>query len=905
MYLKNLSIRGFKTFADKTALNFEPSPHITAIVGPNGCGKSNIIDALRFVIGEQSVKEMRGEELEHVIFAGSSTRKPLSLAEVSILIDNSDFKIKTDYSEIFIKRRIFRSGESEFFINKNSCRLKDIKDLFLDTGIGDGAYSIINQGQVDSILSSKPQDRRAIFEEAAAIGKYKFRKRSAERRLIATEQNLLRVNDLKGEISDSIQVLEKQAEKAKEYQEIKDKLRTLEIGLAKKQIKLINERKTSALEKINDLKDKTSGVEVNYAKEEEEHAELKKIINAQENRMEEIRNEINSLRTQYEETKRKISVGNERAAQLLERKEELIKNSDREVQNHSLKLSRISEKKSELDTYKEQYGESNKYLDFAQKTLEEINKKIENSIRGWNNLKNPIFEREMEISSKKHSISEIDLAIKYASENLAKDTAFLDNLSGFKEDIEVLEKEVMALVGISDDLKGRISSRKNSISKKIDIEISQILKNIEEQKSEISKICEKKDKETESLNKLEQNAGEMNDQYLSLENKMKELTQEKEKAIATLAEARAIFANYETNYKFKKSETDEIEAEIKRQDEDLKNKKAEITAILERIARTKDEIDENEKALPAYAEKESKLTKTLADIAEKKAKDQNKLDVLEEKIRSISFDDRALRDLLTREEISFARIESELEMVLSFMKEDYQLDIAGIEENEIPPAANSVKSKEEIESSKEKLREIGPVNLLAVTEFNAQKERFSFIENQYADLVSARDNLNSLIRGLDDEAKSKFLDTISIVNNYFTEIFGTLFEGGEGKIALGEGDPLEAGIEIMAKIAGKKWLNLMLMSGGEKALTAIAILFSLIKTNPSPFCFMDEVDAALDEINTLRFSKMLAEFSLNTQIVVVTHSKRTMSKVSSLYGVTMEEPGISKIVSMKLVKVAD
>ena len=242
MYLKSLMLRGFKTFADKTSIDFESIGGITAVVGPNGCGKSNLVDAIKWVLGELSLKELRSSSLEEVIFAGSSARKPLSLAEVSIELDNSDHILQTDYTQVSIRRRIYRSGESEFYINKNPCRLKDIRDLFLDTGLGKGTYSIINQGQVDAILSSAPEERRAPFEEAAGISKYKSRREAARRKLIATEQNLLRINDLKLELSSQLKNLEEQAGRAKEYKALKDKLKNVEIGLAKKEMKSLTEK---------------------------------------------------------------------------------------------------------------------------------------------------------------------------------------------------------------------------------------------------------------------------------------------------------------------------------------------------------------------------------------------------------------------------------------------------------------------------------------------------------------------------------------------------------------------------------------------------------------------------------------------------------------------------------------
>lgn len=905
MYLKNLSLRGFKSFADKTTLELEPSPFMTAIVGPNGCGKSNIIDSIRFVIGEQSAKELRGDELEHLIFAGTNMRNPLSMADVSILLDNSDFKLKTEYSEVLIKRRIFRSGESEFYINKNACRLKDIRELFLDSGIGDGGYSIIGQGQVDSIISSKPLDRRTIFEEAAGIQKYKFRKRASERCLIATEQNLLRISDLKEEIKNSLDVLEKQAESAIKYKNLREKLKLLEVGMAKKQLKNINEKREDVLKKIEELKSKTSGSLNFYLKEEEEAAELKNAIRGLDDKIELLRNEIDAAKTKSQESKTKISVENERIVQLEERLEILKIEKQKEGTALQSKKDKLDNKNNELRNYKEKNTESHGYLKLAQSALEEINNKISESITGWNSLKNPIYERDMEVSSNKHSIAEIELTIKFKKETLSKDSAFLDNLKGLKEDIAILENDVMALESVDEDLKKRISHRKSAIDEKIEIEIAFIEKNISSQKTELEKMEEGKSLKIASLKELENDMGEMNKQYEALEKKMNELSKEKEKAIAGLAESRIAYSNYEENYRQKISGLDDLRSEFEESKSAFENKDEEINNISMRIAEAMKQIDETIKKAPELDDKVDTLAKLIDEKVNGKLKKQVQLENLENKIKEASSEDRSYRDLLAKEEIALAKVDGEIDLIRSLMENEYQMGIKDIEEFEAPQIGGISSVKNEIGEIKKEINEIGPVNLLADKEFEEQKGRFSFIENQYKDLISARDNLNSLIRELDAVAKEKFLEAIAIINGHFVRLFGTLFEGGDAKISIEDGDPLEAGIEIIAKPSGKKWINLSLMSGGEKSLTALAILFSLLKTTPSPFCFMDEVDAALDEINTLRFTKMLKEFSPATQIIVITHSKRTMSAVNALYGVTMEEPGISKIVSMKLVRVAD
>ncbi len=1070
MYLKELTLKGFKTFADKTTLTFDPAPSITAIVGPNGCGKSNVIDALRFAIGEQSMREIRGDSLEEMIFAGSSAKKALSLGEVAMVMDNSDGRLKADYSEVQIRRRVFRSGESEFYINKNLCRLRDIKELFLDTGVGDGAYSIVNQGQVDAILSSKPEERRALFEEAAKISTYKFKKRAAERRLIATEQNLLRVNDLKNEIAENIASLEIQAQKALEFQNIKEKLKTLEISLSKRQLQYLSDKKTVLVQKIEELKGQTIGAEGVAAKEEEERQKVKNDIKEIESAVDVARNEMNAKRIQFEETKSRINVGNERLLQLGERlvnldqeKERALVNLTSRISAASLldsfgdgfntesllagtydlegllvsrkeglcavsseaesasrelasvtsrieelkkssgvskeRLSQLSERaeslrdeisrlegqlqssgqkleeyRNILAEYKEQHRQSQEHMSGAGQIFDSINRKIEESLKMWNSLKNPVLERELELTDKKHAISEIDLSIRFAKENLDKDVQFFDNLNGLKEDMKVLESELIGMEGVSSELKQRILGRKGQIIEKIDVELSALGRIIEEQKAKLSVLESRKSEEEGLLNGIQSSFSEASSQYSILEKRMSELTAEKEAAIAKLAETKAVFGTFEQGLKERTSAVErassdmtsltsekerkekelsgidsrkaeasrlieEIEKELPgaemRQAEltvrnnelssrkasverlisvleqislvvhELKAKMAESENISARIASTKEEIAGLESSLPEISLKEKELGSSVEDLIAKKASLETKAEALEEKIRQLTSEDRGIRDALSKEEVNLAKIEGELSSIEALMMQEYQLSVQDILASAVEEASNMAKSKDEVESLKNAIRELGPVNLLAVEEFEAAKERMSFIETQYNDLISARDNLNTLIRQLDGEAKEKFMSTIEEVNVYFSEIFGTLFEGGEARIELAEGDPLEAGIEIVAKPLGKKWINLSLMSGGEKALTAISILFALMRKNPSPFCFMDEVDAALDEINTIRFAKLLKDFSERTQIIVITHSKRTMSVANNLYGITMEEPGISKLVSMKLVKVAD
>ncbi len=389
MYLKSITLRGFKTCADKTTLEFDSSEgSITCIVGPNGCGKSNIIDALRWVMGEQSLKDLRSSSLEEVIFAGSQFRKPLSLAEVTLILDNSDHVLKTDYNEVSVRRRIYRSGESEFYINKNACRLKDIRDLFLDTGLGSGTYSIINQGKVDAILSSKPEERRAPFEEAAGINKYKTRKVSAERKLIATEQNLLRVNDLKLELSTQLSTLEEQAKKAREYKEIKENLMRLEIGICKKEMKSVNTKMTNLKQKVETLRESLNQSRTLIEVGEKKREDLKRTLHEKEEEIEKNQKEIEANSSLLAEKKRTLGIEFEREKNIGERLEEAKKDSSKLLpllEEYNERIKKNIEEKEKLNKF---VGDLMLKVNEAEKEAKEIENKIKKMWVAFHQKKN-------------------------------------------------------------------------------------------------------------------------------------------------------------------------------------------------------------------------------------------------------------------------------------------------------------------------------------------------------------------------------------------------------------------------------------------------------------------------------------------------------------------------------------
>jgi chromosome segregation protein len=735
MFLKSLVLRGFKTFAEPTEIEFSPEARITAIVGPNGCGKSNLMDGTRWVLGEENTRELRVAALSNIIFAGTANRKPLSLAEVSLVFDNTSAKLPLPYSEVVVKRRTFREGESEFYINKNPCRLKDIKDLLLDTGLGEATYSIITQGRVDAILSSKGEERRAVFEEAAGINKYKTRKLAAEKKLIAAEQNILRLNDLKVEVSEQLVVLEEQARKAREYLELQKRVKEIEIGLAKKLIGNLSDKRAKLVEELENMR---RVVQEKLDAEKRTEAELESVRAGQrriEGEMDELHAELDTEKDRLRDLELNRRFSESELQRENRRQEELVAKAE-EIRR------KIEEQRSPAET-------TEVTIDFAEQS--EWKLIVEQTVRLFRQL------------------SEIMIA-------LGANMPF--SLIGQTEK----EESRQFKIGLLQEEEKRIND-----------ELERVKFGLHAYRLEL----EKQDRELTASSKT------------ALEDKIAALRQERERLIQKITE-------------------------------------------------------------------------------------------LEEKLKSEIHSEGSSTAL----EVAIAKLEGEMNGLCDKIYLEYNLSLEEIQRQPYE-AANLSRARSEVDEGKQRLRALEPINLLAIDEYDRTRERLSFLDEQLMDLNNARESLRNLISELDLRAEENFVSTMQQLSQVFSETFSRLFNGGEAKIALLPGtSPLEAEIEISVRPAGRKWLPLPLLSGGERALSAIAILFSLLKIRPSPFCFLDEVDAALDEANIIRFTEILKDFSNQSQIVVITHNKRTMAVAHQIYGITMEEPGVSRVISMRLAEAA-
>ena len=1180
MYLKRLELHGFKSFADKTVLEFMPG--ITVVIGPNGSGKSNISDSIRWVLGEQSMKSLRGSKSEDIIFAGTETRKSLGFAEVSIVIDNSDGKLPIDYTEVTVTRRIYRSGESGYFINKSPCRLKDILELFMDTGIGKDGYSIIGQGKIDEILSNKSEDRRHIFEEAAGIVKYRVRKEESEKKLEQTKLNLVRINDILVEIEGNIEPLRKQSEKAKTYLDLREKLKSIEIGLFiyningdKRKIseiienlniledqnksekeKLENFQKSketlkNSIEKINlEIEDKqkesfetTRNIEklnadINLSMQKiennkENHERYLNEINDLENRLSELKKEkeervikqeklseekskyeyelqmkqkeleeINSklseeeleIERKKEELSNAIDLKYEKNSQINEKKinlENLVKRKkileDDIYEYISEKDSKQIEKQDILSNFheiedkrnklivsikdiQEKKKESNEKISFYEKEinnlLSEINMKssklkflqeTEKDKEGYvKSVKSILLalDKDKQLANGVHGVLAdlvlveerfqiaIEMALGQSMQNIVTDTekeakklieylrknnigraSFLpiseirgkkldkintkgiNGVIGLASDLvkvnSIYEKIILNLLGrtvVVDDidnavllakqnsysfrivtLKGDIINPSGSITggavinKTVNIlgrkrEIEELQNVVKKLNSEVELKKKEKDEYIESIeniliesDNLEKNLQEIEIVYATQKQKLdlldvdiskkeEQLNNNKEKLNTLEQEENSNLKekeqlekeileidelidkmnieinnfvennkdsqkyiddlNYEiTNLKISVTSFNEsglsINEIVKRVEEDIintnKNKESKL-ALCNDIEKNNEDLDKKIELLKDSIKNANvnleENNNQLEIIKNAKKSEEEKLVIVEEDIISQFNTIETLKEQISKVEIRKSKYELDLEQIINKMWDEYEVTPNNVENYEKTENVQEVQSK--VSEIRGKIKELGSINIDSIEDYKQTKQRYDFIIEQKNDLEETSIKLNKVIDDMLKIMEKQFKEQFNIINKNFGEIFSELFGGGRAELKLADGNVLECGIDIQAQPPGKKLQNMMLLSGGEKALTAIALLFAILKINPAPFCVLDEIEAALDDVNVYRYAEYLKKFTKEIQFLVITHRKGTMEAANTVYGITMEEKGISKLLSIKL-----
>ncbi|MBZ9608322.1 chromosome segregation protein SMC [Clostridium estertheticum] len=1184
MFLKSIEIRGFKSFADKTELTFTKG--ITAVVGPNGSGKSNISDAVRWVLGEQSARNLRGDKMEDIIFAGTQFRKPVGLAQVSLTLDNSDSGLDIDYSNVTISRRLYRSGESEYLINNTSCRLKDVQQLFMDTGIGKEGYSIIGQGKIDAILSGKTEERRKLFEEAAGIVKFKTRKEEAEKRLDSTDQNLIRIEDILSTYEERLEPLMNESEKAKKFLKLFEELKSKEVSIiidsinkVEEKIKRLHDEGTELDgEVIQSTEGKTQfKKDVEYWNSEFETFENKnqeekqiyynnkliyqnnvseiKILNERidnlakaidktsnesdiirKNLLEFKRNKdvsedsLNIIKNtqmeivekiQYEEIKIKgiegnIAIESDEAKTLKEKEQSsidktieftnhlLILNNNMDISkkridtlknnienfDNSIKInantktvfeSQMEEFKDKIVRYESKVRDNKKESDklqniltFNERTMKNCNFKInkteanfnvlttlEKKHEGYNkSVKNLMqhvnegkvgnirecfvlgeiikVEKNLEVAieialggSISHIITKDETVAKLLidflkANNLGRATFLpLNIIKGKKLAIDNETKNNPGFVGMANELisydekfseviafilgrtiickdmnsafqiskknnfrykivtlsgeiinvggsltGGSVYSKTSSIigrkreikelAKDLDMlkdESLIYLEKIKQSKSEILRLNEEnlylKDKahfENIEVTKMEAKVSSIIDETNRLKNNIMALNTEK-----SLEEGKLEKGNKEIDEKNESvvrfiHAKDEIQQSLSKVDFKLKDKLQEIENIKESIIDAKikkAQIDEtihnkgseiqrlNDEIL-VYNEKIIVFSREIEESMKNKNKNLFSIQSAEVKVKEImnvlektekKFEDNEIKRIKIKEhikisvehlenisqvlekiekemhkcELALAKVKMEKDTYYQKLNDDFELTYAEALQfkNEIEDID---KLKKEIIALKAAISMLGKINVSAIEEYKEVKDKFTFMNGQKEDLVLAKTELLTVIGEMTEKMKQIFAENFIILRQNFNETFTELFKGGSADLILTEGDELTAKIDINVQPPGKKLQNISLMSGGEKVLSAIALLFAILKMKPTPFCILDEIEAALDDANVVRYAEFLKRFSDNVQFIIITHRKGTMEAGDVLYGVTMEEKGVSKIVSVDLNK---
>lgn len=1176
MYFKRIEMHGFKSFAEPVVIDFHEG--VTCIVGPNGSGKSNISDAIRWVLGEQSPKMLRGGKMEEVIFAGTASRKSRGMAEVTLVIDNSTGILDIDYNEVAITRRMYRSGESEYLINNNQCRLRDIKELIMDTGIGVDGYSIIGQGKIADIVSNKPESRREIFEEAAGVVMYKSKKAEAERKLEASNANLERVSDIVSEIEGRIDGLREDSAKAKEYLELRERYQDLEINITLKNIEKLetandsirgdareltasiemlgtrkqtldgeiseerqknerleqlgNESNSALIAKIDELNQITNksqldgerlrAMERDAARINGEIAELEsKLETEQENgetlsqKQEEIRVRLTNEEQRLQE---KIQGYNEITARVLAQSEQVEEQRNEMFSLHSRAVSKRSEAASmesyrtSLQKRKEQLlaegaeqeqstrafeadqkkdlaeqeaaaaraqriasameqlkqeradlmrviSEEAKKLDDTRirvsqlaarkKTIEEM----EHNYEGYNGavrfvmkagmpgiegvvgdlMKAPAgYETALETAlggAMQNIVCQKDghakEAIRSLKANKAGRLTFLPmesvkgggvtvpgqvrqhagylgigaELAEFAPQYQGIFNYLLGRVAVVDNMDSAIALSKiagngirfvtldgeiinaggaitggryknasaNLLARKSEIaalaeqvetlqqayqkgmhqnqerqarqeEISDQLQKMEEERRqkelEISALQAKIAAQRQNFRDVEQAGTKREKELLSIEHDsadmekmLDELLREIERSEAGHREAETQLTQTMQALELLKTEAAEAseeitKARIAKQDqenqfsaseellrrvcaaaEELRGQIAERETRLADMDKEKHEIlfsaDNSEELFQKCSSEKAELEDYIARLNTERASLTAALNAKTDEQAALGETLRAYQDQKYQQEIRLAKNETQLDTLKEKLWDEFEISYAQAMTFKKEEFVMSTATKESREI-KNRIRELGDVNVGAIKEYEQVSERYGFLTEQRADILEAMQELQTIIGDMDRTIRTKFKENFDQVVIHFEEIFKELFGGGQAELRLDdENHPLEAGIEIIAQPPGKKLQNINLMSGGEKTMTAIALMFAVLKTKPTPFCILDEVEAALDDANIDRFANYLKNFH-EIQFAVVTHQKATMEHADVLYGVTMPEQGISKVISLRL-----
>ena len=1090
MYLKQLDIVGFKSFADKTRLTFDPG--LIAIVGPNGCGKSNVSDAIRWVLGEQRPTALRCSKLVDVVFNGTDTRKPLGLAEVSITFADCEKELGTDYHEVTITRRVYRDGSGEYLINKQPSRLKDVQHLFMGTGIGTSSYSVMAQGQIDAILSSKPEDRRAVFEEAAGITKFKADRKEALRKIEQTEQNLLREADVLREMKRQIGSLQRQVGKAEKYKDLRDQLKGLDIYVSKQRIHDFDQKlELNASNRQEIDKAITEATEVVVAAEATQQ-QLHNEIHELEERLQSLASEQAAADGAFQRANEVIGVNAQRIEEyrsFAERDGREIADTRRQLEDIKMQAESLAQKtqllSDSLAAARDALEEAEGVFKASQQKIDALRLEVQTSRtqsvqcdRRAAELRDEIARmeaaaREAIIRNERLAADEaqLKLSVEAADRNLAEIKAKADAA----RELEQTYAEAHAKArGDLDDLRARIEEARDHLgemqaevaAKEAQLEMLKdeaaakiVLEGIlesgegdvrmiavetgregvtvaegerlvdhlplsEEQRpmaedllgdvvlvggaegkwnlsASVESASGKKSPITEaelSLEELRNRIASAKDVLTNGAEKVSELQAALQEAETRLSEARRAAAQAEGEESMVKRDADTVKSRLasvsaelqsvlqanaddaekrKQLAQDLEDTIARRDALMDAVATKQDELQmletENVRESQMLTERRiaaSQMEQELSFVGQQSASAEQRLGELqhaiegresgirgyEDSIRRLTEESGDLlqsldelkaraadchvrmdeersrragmmeriaaadaevatkragldqaRDFRGKLEVEAAEATMRRQNIYEHLQDEYGLFADAVLREPDPEWKNGVvPPMSELEGKVGRLQAeiaaLGPVNMVAIDEYRELEERYAREKAQEEDLIAAKAQIMELITNLNTTSGEMFRSTFEQANKNFQTMFSKLFGGGEARLVLleNEEDPLECGIDIIARPPGKRPQSVTLLSGGERTMTAVALLFSIFMIKPAPFCMLDELDAALDDANIGRFVEQLKEFLVQSQFLIITHNQHTIAGSDLVYGVSQQEKGVSRIISMRL-----
>ncbi|MBQ6928587.1 MAG: AAA family ATPase [Oscillospiraceae bacterium] len=996
MYLKALEIQGFKSFADKTRLTFEKN--ITAIVGPNGSGKSNISDAILWVMGEQRSKALRGSKMEDVIFGGTEKRSAMGYAQVSLIIDNSARIFDSDSSEIMLTRRYYRSGESEYYINREAVRLKDINSLLMDTGLGRDGYSIIGQGRIAEIVSSRSTDRREVFEEAAGISRFRYRKEEAERKLERTEENLVRINDKIEELEMQVGPLKKQAETAKQYLLLRDELRVQEISLWMASLDRLRQQNEAVQQEFDQVgmelekaradlealyassegigermhrkdieteqaRERLSAAEGETAKCESLAAVLRADKKSTQESLERMLSDIAEQENRVREVRKNIEQAEEKLKSLDDGLRDLNAENTRntnaldgarmKVRSREESLEELTEKVNRLAVDARTMDSRIKLLDDMQRDFEGFSKAVKGVMResARGNLKGIHAPVANLIRTEDEFALAVETALGAAAQNIVTDTmadgrsaieylkrtdggraTFLaldtvrgtvmknapDRDPGFVGIASELVKCEERYGGIVDELLGRTvvaerltdairMSKNNQNRLRIVTLDGQLISpggamtggssvrgsGILSRANELEKLrCQRekmRENEKRSAQELERGKAELASVRYQLDMCLEQQSELKSKISSLEAEKRATLSG---------------SAQMKLLLESLTGDSAErqktVDAFRSRIADFDARISEREEELAALKKKADAIRGEIADISKSKLELEGKRTRADKEAQSRNAEILELERRSARIEQKKLAAELEEKQLLDKLWENYELSHSAAQALR-QPVESIPKATKAVSELRGKINALGTPNLGAIEEFERVNTRYEFLSEQRADVNKAKGELLDIIKDITSQMETVFVERFKQINECFHETFLDLFGGGKAALRLeDENDVLNCGIEIKVQPPGKALSNISLMSGGEMAFVAIALYFAILKVRPTPFCVMDEIEAALDDANVNRYASYMRKMSDKTQFLVITHRRGTMEEADMLYGVTMQEKGVSTVIELDL-----